>query len=64
MNQFDNINADADKAAEAWLERRSEFFDPYRDDEGSISFAGNRGSGSGVFKCHHGVLERDSREPL
>nr|WP_304665172.1 hypothetical protein [Pseudomonas tremae] len=36
MSQFDNINADADKAAEAWLERRSEFFDPDRDDEGSI----------------------------
>lgn len=36
MSQFDNINADADKAAEAWLERRGELFDPDRDDEGAI----------------------------
>lgn len=36
MSQFDNINADADKAAEAWLERRGERFDPDRDDEGAI----------------------------
>lgn len=36
MSQFDNINADADKAAKAWLERRSEHFDPDSDDEGSI----------------------------
>jgi len=36
MSQFNNIDADADKEAEAWLARRSEFFDPDRDDEGSI----------------------------
>lgn len=36
MSQFENINADADEAAEAWLERRGKFFDPDRDDEGSI----------------------------
>lgn len=36
MSQFDNINADADQAAEAWLERRRERFHPDRDDEGAI----------------------------
>ncbi|MQT79088.1 hypothetical protein [Pseudomonas helleri] len=36
MGQFENINADADEAAEEWLERRGKFFDPDRDDEGSI----------------------------
>ena len=36
MSQFDNINADADKAADAWLARRGERFDPDRDDEGAI----------------------------
>lgn len=36
MSQFDNINADADKAADAWLARRDERFDPDRDDEGAI----------------------------
>ncbi|WP_177418380.1 hypothetical protein [Pseudomonas sp. LS-2] len=37
ISQFDNINADADKAAEEWFERRGERFDPNRDDEGTIN---------------------------
>jgi hypothetical protein len=36
MSQFDSINADADQAAKAWLERRGELFDPDRDDDGAI----------------------------
>lgn len=36
MSQFENIDVDADKAAEAWLERRGKLFDPDRDDEGAI----------------------------
>lgn len=36
LSQFDDIGAEADKAAEQWLKQRSQRFDPDRDDPGSI----------------------------
>jgi hypothetical protein len=33
LSQFDNIEADADRAAEEWLD--SQYFDPDRDDSGA-----------------------------
>lgn len=36
LDQFTNMEQDAERAAEAWLDERSENFDPDRDDVGSI----------------------------
>lgn len=36
LSQFNNMEQEADEAAERWLERRSEHFDPERDDPGSF----------------------------
>lgn len=35
LSQFDNMESEADKAAEDWLEASGQYFDPDRDDEGS-----------------------------
>lgn len=36
LSQFNNIEKEAEEAAERWLDQRSEYFDPDRDDPGSI----------------------------
>lgn len=41
LSQFDNIRADADRAAEEWLEQRGQHFDPDRHDPGDFYEAAN-----------------------
>jgi hypothetical protein len=41
LSQFEDIESEADKAADAWLERNSGRFDPDRDDDGSFYEAAN-----------------------
>ncbi|CAN7727147.1 MAG: hypothetical protein E5X49_17090 [Mesorhizobium sp.] len=41
LSQFDNNEADADQAAEEWLEESGRYFDPDRHDEGSFYEAAN-----------------------
>jgi len=36
LSQFDSIDADADRAADEWLERSAQYFDPDRDDPGGF----------------------------
>lgn len=41
LSQFEDIESEADKAADAWLEQNSSRFDPDRDDDGSFYEAAN-----------------------